>query len=76
MQFHIIYIQILLDLCTIYLISGKKVVRLGQILLIYFFMFVIFKMDFKDKSNEIYGYPLKVTGIYISFLFIGSNLAN
>ena len=32
--------------------------------LIYFFMFVILKMDFKDKSNEIYVYHLKVTGIY------------
>ena len=35
-----------------------------------------FKMDFKDKSNEIYGYHLKVTGIYFTFLFYGSDLAN
>ena len=27
-------------------------------------MFVIQKMDFRDKSNEIYGYLMKLTGIY------------
>ena len=36
-------------------------------------MFVIFKMDFKDKSNEIYVYHLKVTGIYDILVFQSIN---
>ena len=62
----------ILTAVSLELYNGKKkvdqnVVRLGKILLIYFFMFVIFKMDFTDKSNEIYGYHLKVTGISFTF---------